>query len=399
MSAAGYILAINLLVAGLFAGAFAWVSIYSKVRIPARWIAASFVLGMANFGVEWMVAAVDNPRFVVFSAFVVSIAALVAFNVGILKKYDIRIPWRLLVILVLVSLPLNLAIYDMPRDSFARVLLYQLPYFAIQAGAVFCLIRVPGKRYLDIALAGVLGAGALHFMAKPFFAAAFGPGDRPQTYVDSIYALISQSMGAVLIVATGLLVAVILVRDLLIDATAKSETDSLTGLLNRRGFEERAPLVARLAAETRIPASIIICDLDHFKAVNDSYGHPGGDLVIRAFATQLIEAKAKNHIVGRIGGEEFAILLPGANVAAARLFAETIRGAFAGLAIQGMPETARFTASFGIAELKADDTLSDMLRRADLALYEAKNSGRNCVRVAPTLVYDNGDRRTHRAAR
>ncbi|WP_127597882.1 sensor domain-containing diguanylate cyclase [Nitratireductor alexandrii] len=399
MSAAGYILAINLLVAGLFAGAFAWVSIYSKVRVPARWIAASFVLGMANFGVEWMISAVENPRFVVFSAFVVSIAAQIAFNIGVLKKYDIRIPWRFLALLVFVSLPLNVAIYDMPRDSFTRVLLYQLPYFVIQATAVLLLIRAPGKRYLDIALTGVLGAGAVHFLAKPFFAAAFGPGDRPQTYVDSIYALISQSMGSVLIVATGLLVAVVLVRDLLTDATTKSETDSLTGLLNRRGFEERVPQVTRLLAETRVPASIVICDLDHFKAVNDSYGHPGGDLVIRAFATQLIEAKANDHVVGRIGGEEFAILLPGANAAAARLFAEAIRSAFAGLEIQGMPETARFTASFGVAELKAGDTLSDMLRRADLALYEAKNSGRNCVRVAPLIVYDNSDRRTHRAAR
>ncbi|MDN2565714.1 GGDEF domain-containing protein [Aquibium sp. A9E412] len=399
MSAAGYILAINLLVAGLFAGAFGLIGTYDKVRVPARWIALSFLLAAANFAVEWSVSAVDHPRLVVFTAFAISLAGLAVLNVGILKHYAVPIPWRLLAGLFVVSLALNLAIYDMPRASFLRVLLYQAPYVAVQATAALLLLRVPDKRPLDLALLGLLAAGALHFLAKPFFAVVFGAGDRPQSYVDSIYALISQSMGAVLIVAVGLMIAVILVRDLLIDATAKSETDALTGLLNRRGFEQRVPQVVRLMAETRLPASIVLCDLDHFKMVNDSYGHAGGDLVIRAFAARLAEARAESHIVGRIGGEEFAVLLPGANVAAARLFAEGIRSAFAAAAVPGLPETMRFAASFGVAELQVHDTMSDMLRRADIALYAAKNAGRNRVRVAPPGARDGGERRAHRPAR
>lgn len=399
MSAAGYILAINLLVAGLFAGVFGWISLFAKVRFPARWICASFLLGMANFGVEWLVSAVENPRFVVFAAFAVSIVGMTVFNIGILRKYSVAVPWHVLAILVAVSLPLNLAIYDMPRTSFARVLLYQLPYFAIQAVAVWQLIRAPGKRALDHVLTWLLAAGALHFLSKPFLAVMFGPGDRPQSYVDSIYALMSQSMGSVLIVATGLLVALILVRDLLAEATARSETDPLTGLFNRRGFEDRVPQITRGLAETGMPAALVICDLDHFKAVNDGYGHAGGDLVILAFAEHLRGATMENHIAGRIGGEEFAILLPGSDAMSARLFAEGIRSAFAEAGIEGLPEDERFTASFGVAELRQADTLSDMLRRADLALYEAKNSGRNCVRVAPVLAASNaGERRLRRTA-
>ena len=128
--------------------------------------------------------------------------------------------------------------------------------------------------------------------------------------------------------------------------------------------------------------TLVISDLDHFKSINDSYGHASGDRVIEAFSQFIHESKAGHHIAGRIGGEEFAIILPGTHLAAARLFAEGARSAFSALPIEGLPASRRFTASFGVAELVAGEGIDQLMRRADAALYEAKKDGRDCVRIA-----------------
>jgi len=104
--------------------------------------------------------------------------------------------------------------------------------------------------------------------------------------------------------------------------------------------------------------------------------------VIETFAGFLREAAAGHHVAGRIGGEEFAIILPGTNLAAARLFAEGARSAFSALPIDGLPVDNRCTASFGVAELHPSEDFAGLMRRADQALYQAKNAGRDCVRVS-----------------
>jgi diguanylate cyclase (GGDEF)-like protein len=134
--------------------------------------------------------------------------------------------------------------------------------------------------------------------------------------------------------------------------------------------------------------SLVIADLDHFKGVNDSFGHACGDRVIEAFAGFLREAAGQDHVAGRIGGEEFAILLPGANLMAARVLAEGTRSAFSALPIGGLPADHRCTASFGVAELGSGEDFGQLMRRADQALYEAKKSGRDrvCLSAAPATA-------------
>ena len=106
----------------------------------------------------------------------------------------------------------------------------------------------------------------------------------------------------------------ILVRDVLAEVTSKSETDTLSGLLNRGGFERQAELAVLGAVRQGVPVALVIADLDHFKSINDSFGHASGDRVIETFAGFLREAAAGHHVAGRIGGEEFAIILPGTNL-------------------------------------------------------------------------------------
>ena len=393
----GYILAINLVVAGLFAGVFAWLSTHATARSAARWLVAAYSVGSASFVVEWLIPVFEWPRFVVFAAFATSLGGLALVPFGLARNYRQPMPYRLTGAVFLASLLLNLLIYDMPRASLVRVLLYQLPYVAVMAVAALIVFRTQGRRRLDTILAWTLAGAALHFLSKPLLAWRFGTGARPQDYIDTIYGVISQTMGSMIMVGFGLLMVAVLVHEVVADATSKSETDPLTGLLNRRGFEARARRVAPLVGRTSIPASIVICDLDHFKAINDTYGHAVGDKVIAAFAARLEAALDHNHVAGRIGGEEFAVVLPGANATSARLFAESIRTAFASAPIEGLAAGVHPTASFGVAELHGDDTLSDMLRRADEALYRAKADGRDCVRVAADpVVRGDGDRRTLR---
>jgi diguanylate cyclase (GGDEF)-like protein len=107
--------------------------------------------------------------------------------------------------------------------------------------------------------------------------------------------------------------------------------------------------------------------------------------VIEAFAGFLKDAASEAPIAGRIGGEEFALILPGTNLAGAKLLAEGTRTVLASLAVAGLPDGMRFTASFGVAELRMGETISELMGRADVALYDAKRSGRDCVRISATV--------------
>jgi two-component system cell cycle response regulator len=159
-------------------------------------------------------------------------------------------------------------------------------------------------------------------------------------------------------------------RELIKHAT----TDYLTGALNRRAFFERAnKLCARAAAGE--PLSAIMIDIDHFKEVNDTYGHQTGDTVIRNCAKELM---SHAHMVGRLGGEEFCMLavVPLTDAIAT---AETLRVAISRLAFDADKETFGVTCSCGVAAWQAGDNIDQLLRRADVALYQAKLAGRNQV--------------------
>jgi diguanylate cyclase (GGDEF)-like protein len=384
MSGANFILLINLSVAGLLAASFMAVAFHDVGRAAARRLAFGYLLGMAYFAIEFSIPAFDNARPVVVAAFAVFLGATIAFNGGLAHKYGVAPPWLPMLFFLFVTTVAVYFVQDLPRQSLARMMAYQLPYAVMQ---FFGLAIVWSSRQrlarLDRILMAVLAASGLQFASKPFIAHALGGwGANPQAYLQSSYALVSQSLGTVFGLALALLILAILVRDVLAEATSKSETDTLSRLLNRGGFTRHAELAVLGALRQGMPVTLVIADLDHFKSVNDSFGHASGDRVIETFAGFLREAAASHHVAGRIGGEEFAIILPGTNLAAARLFAEGTRSAFGSLPIDGLPVDNRCTASFGVAELHPSEDFADLMRRADQALYQAKNAGRDCVRVS-----------------
>lgn len=163
-----------------------------------------------------------------------------------------------------------------------------------------------------------------------------------------------------------------------------AETDPLTALLNRRSFTEKANAAIQACEDAGTDISLIVVDLDHFKAVNDGFGHPAGDAVIRAFADLLLgQVRSECDLVGRFGGEEFALLLPGADLEMALRIALRIQDILASRRLPVSETLAlQVSASLGIATHQTRETLSAMIERADKALYRAKHDGRRCIRIA-----------------
>ncbi|CAM5638892.1 Response regulator PleD [Mycolicibacterium aubagnense] len=159
-------------------------------------------------------------------------------------------------------------------------------------------------------------------------------------------------------------------------------TDGLTGLHNRRYLDSHLQTLFDRAVARRRPLSMMITDLDRFKTINDTYGHDGGDDVLREFAHRLRKNVRGIDLACRFGGEEFVVVMPDTEGAVAEKVAERIRAEIARLpfAIGREGKTAEVTISVGVsALLKGSDTVEDLIKRADVALYEAKNSGRNRV--------------------
>jgi diguanylate cyclase (GGDEF)-like protein len=175
-------------------------------------------------------------------------------------------------------------------------------------------------------------------------------------------------------------------------------TDSLTGMHNRRGFFEQA-VQPCLRASKGAPLCAIMADIDHFKQINDTYGHDAGDKAIFAVANELMTG---NWHAGRLGGEEFVLLMEGKVMAEAAAIGEALRGQIATLRIPAGEDRLSLTCSFGVSQWQADDNIDALLKRADMALYEAKLAGRNRVVEAGDAFASpsyNGAGRPVRAAR
>lgn len=156
-----------------------------------------------------------------------------------------------------------------------------------------------------------------------------------------------------------------------------SLTDPLTGVGNRRRLEQSLVTEISRAVRSGHKLCAFMADIDHFKRVNDSYGHEAGDSVLKSFAALLRDHTRPTDIVTRYGGEEFAVLMPNCNLTGAVALSERIRSLAAAATIEPLP--APVTASFGVVELQADESAESLIRRADEALYKAKQSGRNRV--------------------
>jgi diguanylate cyclase len=167
---------------------------------------------------------------------------------------------------------------------------------------------------------------------------------------------------------------------------SQARTDQLTGLPNRRAFDEE--LARRYAEFARkgTPLSLVLVDIDHFKAFNDDHGHLAGDDVLRSVANRLRDCHRDIDMVARFGGEEFAVILPDTASADALSPAERARLAIATDVFACGAKQVSVTISCGVAQLQPAESVDSVLRRADEALYASKNAGRNCTHLHNGLL-------------
>ena len=163
----------------------------------------------------------------------------------------------------------------------------------------------------------------------------------------------------------------------------RADTDALTGIANRQGFNEAIAREFARARRFRHPLAMVLVDLDHFKRVNDRFGHQVGDQVLVGAARMLSARVRESDFVARWGGEEFAVIASVTDAAGATRLAEKLRAL---MEVTHLGPVDAITASFGVAEMRPDDTVESMVRRADEALYQAKSGGRNQVRCAEAWV-------------
>ena len=169
------------------------------------------------------------------------------------------------------------------------------------------------------------------------------------------------------------------------EAANAANTDHLTGAYNRKTFDDHCAQLAKLLPASDQPCSLLLVDIDHFKRINDTYGHPVGDFVLKELVKTLRVIFARDSdVIARIGGEEFAILLPDYNAEQALKKAEELMAKIRAEAYVQDSHQIRFTVSVGVAQMGSHEEVAAWVKRADLALYNSKNTGRNKATVAPS---------------
>lgn len=247
--------------------------------------------------------------------------------------------------------------------------------------AMHAMVRNATRDKIDLGIFIALLSLTVLLLARP--AATFfieGAPEINSIAVTSFWAVSLKIAGLYAWMIFAILFMLRVAADLLAEIKEQSVTDTLSGILNRGGFFAAADCVA-LAATPRLPVSVLLLDIDYFKKVNDNYGHRTGDQVIRAVADMLRFSAPETAIVGRLGGEEFAMVLPNTHRMSAFGFAEALRASFCLQVHAGIPATHPITVSIGLVE-GTGATLEDLIHEADLALYKAKNSGRNQVMMS-----------------
>ncbi len=197
---------------------------------------------------------------------------------------------------------------------------------------------------------------------------------RPADFARSGFWQVVQIFGALGGAVVGLLVLAVTTSDLMRELRDERDTDPLTGVLNRRGLERC------FKARRRAGCGVIIADIDHFKSINDELGHTAGDRVLVEFARILQAADARICCVGRVGGEEFVLVVEG-DAAACEYMGKLLCRRVARHDFSALPGGRHVTSSFGIAMVRGGETLWETVARADLALMRVKRRGRNRVAV------------------
>ncbi|WP_323013061.1 GGDEF domain-containing protein [Devosia sp.] len=300
---------------------------------------------------------------------------------SLLGHYRLPVPWRSFSIMGGLGLAaLSYFLLVQPNLNY-RILSISFALAAISFLTVVDLRRTGRTNLVDRILLWACLLTGINFLVRPIAIIWMEGG-----YIDyvgfqqSLYWTTVQFSQSLVSIILALCLMVAIAQDLISQLQTDARTDTLSGVLNRRGFEDVA---TALLARHEAPLALLLADLDHFKQINDHHGHMAGDAVISGFGRILLDMAPAGAVKGRIGGEEFALLVPVPTPEAALALASALRERMATPLDASIPHT---TVSIGVTMAGPGDRLDSLLRRADKALYRAKRAGRNRVslhRTAP----------------
>lgn len=334
--------------------------------------------GFAGFGAAILVQVLELPPQSAFSSVVSAhlyAAGAALLSLGITWRSGRRgIPPPLL--LLPVAMVATLAWFSYVDDQ----LLIRIYVLNFGLGLILLAGAWHARRLADGSLAErglfwLLLALALHFFPRTLLTVGTIGGrlTDPARFGGSDFWVMTMYAGAVFGVIIGIALVLVTAADLMAGLQRERDTDALTGTLNRRGLEARATELLEQPAQR--PITLIACDIDHFKAINDQFGHHAGDLVLERIGVLLRTNCRATDLVARIGGEEFVVVLPNSTADEGIELAERLRRLVADTEVGRGPAV---TCSFGVAELRElDRDIWAGLQRADRQLYAAKHAGRN----------------------
>lgn len=378
-----YFQLLNPLVFALFAIGFLCVHAIRPSKAACAF-AASYGFGMSAFLLDLMF---QSSEFIPLRVLIAGLYALTAamLSIGFCLHFRRRAPWRLLLVMTLAHLAIYSVLYVQDFVWWRS--------FAANTGCGFIflvgLMAFPrrGLALPDKVLFGVHAASCLQCFTRPALVAFLtaGPLTADNHSEDLFLVTLHLAVGASAVL-TGMLILVVLIREVVIDLQSHSMTDELTGVCNRRGFDARVTHWANTSRQPEI--GIILADLDRFKRVNDTYGHNAGDDILIAFGDLLRTYSGPGRVAARLGGEEFVLAFSNMPMSEVKGIAESLRRMMAAKTFHFGSETVTVTASFGVAQVHQNENLRNALARADNALYLAKREGRNRVCCQADLAVD-----------
>ncbi len=322
----------------------------------------------------WLAAALANTLIGMAHTFIL---------LGVQKYLGVR-PWTWPLLGLVAAMFLALVFMPVLRDSLQMRIISQSSWYVLMnvaAGVLLWRAPRPGLTAYRRAVAVVLLAFAAFLLVRLGSAAAT-PG-LDASFVQSPVQILAFLVGMLVTFVLTMALVVLLFREKELHLQYLARHDALTGLYNRHSLSELAPIQFSQAERYGTSLSLIAIDLDHFKPINDEFGHLTGDRMLRGIGKLLSQASRESDLVFRTGGEEFLLLLPCTTRDEAKTTAQRIRGEIAKRRWALDERSLSVTASLGVVEVFPDiETWEDAVRRVDRALYEAKREGRNRVRVA-----------------
>jgi diguanylate cyclase (GGDEF)-like protein len=361
-------------ISAIFSLCFLCVWIYDRQRFYLIALAASFcayTLGSASQILHLPQA--WRPNALVSATFYAG--SILLLSEGILRRLRRPFHWATHVF-VLAAILAGIAYFStVTVDLLARIYVLNFGFGAVLIATAWRSRPRRRARIDDHAVFWVLLVFGVSFFARTALTASNSLPRDAARFGQSAFWLALQLSLALLGAVLAMLLLAAAIADIIEHLIAERDRDALTQTLNRRAFERHA---ARLMDDPKgYPLTIVACDLDHFKSINDRFGHAAGDAVLREFGQIVMKTIRTDDIVARMGGEEFVILLGKMDLSGACAVAERVRLALIDAQFDGVAASLRVTMSAGVAVYQEGDSLAVWLARADSLLYAAKRSGRN----------------------